>query len=73
MKIGIIGLPQVGKKTLFDILTGQKLSEQAYSGVQEIKTGSAIIRDSRFDKLVKMYEPKKQTPATIDVVLLPEN
>jgi len=72
MEIGIIGLPQVGKKTLFEILTGQKLSEQAYSGTQEIKVGSARIRDNRFDKLVEMYNPQKESPASIDVMLLPK-
>ncbi len=70
MKIGIIGLPQVGKKTLFELLTGEKLDE-GYSG-QEIKIGAARIRDSRFDRLVEMYQPKGNVSATIDVVLLPK-
>ena len=70
MKIGIIGLPQVGKKTLFGLLTGEKLDE-GYGG-QEIKIGAARIRDSRFDRLVEMYKPKSSVPATIDVVLLPK-
>lgn len=71
MKIGIIGLPQVGKKTLFELLTGEKLPE-GYGGGQEIKMGAARIRDSRFDRLVAMYCPKRSVPATIDVVLLPK-
>ncbi len=70
MKIGIIGLPQVGKKTLFELLTGEKIAE-GYGG-QEIKIGAARIRDSRYDKLVEMYKPKSSVPATIDVVLLPK-
>lgn len=71
MKIGIIGLPQVGKKTLFELLTGEKIPE-GHAGGQEIKMGSAWIRDNRFDRLVEMYQPKRSTPATIDVVLLPK-
>ncbi|MCK5083136.1 MAG: redox-regulated ATPase YchF [Candidatus Omnitrophica bacterium] len=71
MKIGIIGLPQVGKKTLFELLTGEKLAE-GHGGGQEIKMGAARIRDSRFDRLVEMYNPKRSVPATIDVVLLPK-
>ncbi len=72
MKIGIIGLPQGGKKTLFEILTGQKLAEHSFSGKQEVKAGSALVRDARFDRLVEMYHPQKLSPATIDVVLLPK-
>ena len=70
MKIGIIGLPQVGKKTFFELLTGGKLDD-GYTG-QEIKVGAARIRDSRFDRLVAMYNPKRSVPATIDVILLPK-
>ncbi len=70
MKIGIIGLPQVGKKTLFELLTGEKVGED-YGG-QEIKIGAAKIRDSRFDRLVEMYKPKQNISAAIDVVLLPK-
>ncbi|MDP8212481.1 MAG: redox-regulated ATPase YchF [Candidatus Zapsychrus exili] len=72
MKIGIIGLPQVGKKTLFEILTGQNLSDEGYSSGQDIKQGSALVRDNRFDRLVDMYKPAKESPAKIDVVLLPK-
>lgn len=72
MKIGIIGLPQVGKKTLFELLTGEKVTEQVYSAKADYKIGAARIRDERFDKLVKLYQPKKSTPATIDVILFPK-
>lgn len=72
MKIGIIGLPQTGKKTLFELLTGQKLSGEAYSAGKEVRFGTARIRDARFDKLVEMYNPQKSVPATIEVVLLPK-
>jgi GTP-binding protein YchF len=69
MKVGIIGLPQTGKKTLFQILTGN-------AAVDPVKAnkpvpGAADILDSRFDTLVKMYDPKKQVRARLDLVLLP--
>ncbi|MFA5907096.1 MAG: redox-regulated ATPase YchF, partial [Desulfobacula sp.] len=68
MKVGIIGLPQTGKKMLFQILTGNE--------VDALKTskplpGAADIIDSRFDKLVELYDPKKNVRARIDLVLLP--
>ncbi|MFH1359508.1 MAG: redox-regulated ATPase YchF [Candidatus Omnitrophota bacterium] len=72
MKIGIIGLPQVGKKTLFELLTGDKLDSQAYGAQAEIRMGVVKIRDNRFSELVKMYQPKKIVPASIDVILLPK-
>lgn len=70
MKVGIIGLPQTGKKTLFQILTGSQLREQ--SGTPKPIPGTADIIDPRFDRLVEMYHPKKETPARVDLVLLPK-
>jgi len=70
MKIGIIGLPQTGKKTLFQILTSSELREQA--GTPKPVPGTADILDPRFDKLVAMYSPKKQAMARIELVLLPK-
>ena len=69
MKLGIIGLPQTGKKNLFELLTGSALTETQLAGNKAV-LGYAVIRDSRFDSLVSMYRPKKQTPAQIDLVLL---
>ncbi|TWI73067.1 hypothetical protein LZ24_01478 [Desulfobotulus alkaliphilus] len=70
MKVGIIGLPQSGKKTLFTILTGTQITEGTQLG--KPIPGTADILDPRFDKLVAMYEPKKEQPARIDFVLLPK-
>ncbi|MFW2365913.1 MAG: redox-regulated ATPase YchF [Desulforhopalus sp.] len=70
MKVGIIGLPQTGKKTLFQVLTGSELREQA--GTPKPIPGIAEILDGRFDKLVTMYEPNKVVRARIDLVLLPK-
>lgn len=66
MKLGIVGLPQVGKKTLFELLTGQT------PGMDRPLPGLADVRDQRFDQLVEMYNPKKRTPAQIDFVMLPD-
>lgn len=70
MKVGIIGLPQTGKKTLFQVLTGSRLPEHTVSA--KPLPGTADIIDGRFDKLVAMFEPKKETNARIDLVLLPK-
>ncbi len=70
MKVGIIGLPQTGKKTLFQILTGNEIKEP--SKASKPVPGAADILDSRFNTLVDMYEPKKNVRARIDLVLLPK-
>lgn len=70
MKIGIIGLPQTGKKTLFQTLTGTELREQG-GGTKPVP-GTADIRDQRFDRLVAMYNPAKESRARLDLVLLPK-
>lgn len=70
MKVGIIGLPQTGKKTLFQVLTGNELREQA--GPAKPIPGTAEIVDQRFDRLVSIYEPNKEGRARIELVLLPK-
>ncbi len=70
MKIGIIGLPQTGKKTMFQILTASVQSEHA--DINKPVIGTADILDSRFETLVEMYEPKKEARAKIDIALLPK-
>ena len=69
MKVGIIGLPQTGKKTLFQILTGNEVEP---AKANKPVPGAADIVDTRFDNLVQMYEPKKKVRARIDFVLLPK-
>jgi len=69
MKVGIIGLPQTGKKTLFQILTGNEVDPAKAS---KPVPGAADILDSRFNILVDMYAPKKNVKARIDLVLLPK-
>lgn len=70
MKIGIIGLPQTGKKTLFQSLTGNEVREQ--SGPPKPLPGNADIIDSRFDRLVDLYTPKSEVRARIELMLLPK-
>jgi len=70
MKIGIMGLPQAGRKTLFTLLTGAE-SKIASSGREEIRFGTAVIKDSRFDQLTALYKPRKSVPAALESVLLP--
>lgn len=71
MKIGVIGLPQVGKKTLFELITQHKPTEAEIASGRPIK-GIADILDSRFDKLLSIYNPKKHVRARIDIELLPK-
>ena len=71
MKIGMIGLPQTGKKALFELLTGHRPSENEVASGKPIH-GVAEIRDSRFDALVAMYKPKKEVRARIELELLPK-
>ncbi len=69
MKLGIIGLPQTGKKTIFELLTNIKLNDNLDS--KKATPGFAIIRDQRFNELVKLYSPKSEKPALIDIKLFP--
>jgi len=71
MKIGIIGLPQTGKKTLFELLTHHKPSEKEIVSNKPIKS-LAEIKDPRFDKLVSIYNPEKSVRARIDIEILPK-
>ena len=64
MKLGLVGYPQVGKKTLFRLLTGQ---ESLAAGL-----GLAPVHDARLDHLVALYNPQQRTPATIEIALLPD-
>src|SRR6204780_3877484 len=68
MKTGIIGLPQVGKTSLFGILTKARLSEQAYANPREAHIGVAKVPDDRLDRLAALYNPKKLTHASVEYV-----
>ncbi len=68
MKTGIIGLPQVGKTSLFKILTKAKLEEKGYSNPRAEHIGVARVPDERLDKLSALYSPKKTTYAIVEYV-----
>ncbi len=68
MKTGIIGLPQVGKTSLFKILTKAKLDEHGYSNPREAHIGVARVPDDRLEKLAALYSPKKTTFAAVEYV-----
>jgi ribosome-binding ATPase len=68
MKTGIIGLPQVGKTSLFGILTKAHLSAHAYANPREAHVGVAKVPDDRLDRLAALYNPKKLTHASVEYV-----
>jgi len=70
MKIGLVGLPQTGKKTLFTLLTGTAPDTEKLK--KGMLPGSVTVRDGRFDRLVEMYEPKKQVAAAVEFLLFPD-
>ena len=68
MQTGIIGLPQVGKTTLFRILTKAHVD---LKGGQTAHVGVAKVPEPRLGELAKLYNPKKTTYATVQYVDLP--
>src|SRR5665647_775958 len=72
MKIGLIGLPLVGKTTLFNLLTDGNAETSKYlSGRTELNLGMAKVPDIRIDWLSKLYKPRKTTYAQIEITDLP--
>src|SRR5689334_5409363 len=67
MKTGIIGLPQVGKSSLFRILTKTHLSP-SHANPREAHVGVAKVPDDRLDRLAAQYNPKKLTHASVEYV-----
>ena len=67
MKTGIIGLPQVGKTSLFRILTKAHLAP-SHVNPREAHIGVAKVPDDRLDRLAAQYNPKKLTHASVEYV-----
>jgi|YelNatPaOPRAMG01_1025707.scaffolds.fasta_scaffold20021_4 GTP-binding protein YchF len=68
MKVGLIGLPECGKTTLFNALTRANESTHAYGAHKdELHLGSVPVPDPRFDFCVEVSHPKKIAPATLDI------
>jgi ribosome-binding ATPase YchF (GTP1/OBG family) len=64
MKIGLVGYQGCGKSTLFELLTGIPPDpSKAFSG----QVGSTVVPDECFEKLIELYQPKKISPARIEL------
>jgi len=69
MKIGIVGLPFVGKTTVFNAVTcGQAKVGEFSMGVKEANRGVVKVPDERVHQLATLYNPKKVTPAEVEYV-----
>lgn len=69
MKLGIVGLPNVGKSTLFNAITNAGASAANYPFCTiEPNVGMVTVPDERLDRLSEMFQPDKVTPAVIEFV-----
>ena len=69
MKLGIVGLPNVGKSTLFNAITNAGAESANYPFCTiDPNVGVVAVPDHRLDALTEMYHPKKTTPAVVEFV-----
>lgn len=69
MKLGIVGLPNVGKSTLFNAITNAGVPADNYAFCTiDPNVGVVSVPDERLEWLRDMYKPKKFTPAVIEFV-----
>jgi len=68
MKVGIVGLPFVGKTTIFNALTGAEAETGTYAGGQKSNISSVQVPDPRLDALAKIFQPERVMPTAIDYI-----
>src|SRR5512139_1168215 len=71
MRIGIVGLPQVGKTTIFKLLTQGRIDTSSWGSGREAHIGVAHVPDPHLDQLAAIVKPRKTTYATVEYVDLP--
>ena len=71
MQLGILGLPKVGKTTLFNTLTAADEATGKFHASKRTHMGTARVPDPRLEKLRDLFQPKRYIPATVDYVDIP--
>lgn len=68
LRLGIVGLPNIGKSTLFNALTGSSVAASNFPFTTiDPSTSKVMVPDKRFERLVEHFQPKKRTPAFVSV------
>jgi GTP-binding protein YchF len=67
LRAGLIGLPSSGKSTLFRLMTKARDAGRIGQGKTDALVGMSRVADGRLDRLTAMYNPRKKTPAVVEV------